>query len=73
MIVMKKSSLKLNELVKSELELTEQIAIKGGGGPSQGGSGLPSDDACNCVIVTTSEGRGRTTNEAYNKHGTRPA
>ena len=32
MIVMKKNSLKLNELVRSELELTEQAVIKGGGG-----------------------------------------
>ena len=30
MIVMKKNSLKLNELVRSELELTEQAVIKGG-------------------------------------------
>ena len=28
---MKKNSLKLNELVRSELELTEQAVIKGGG------------------------------------------
>lgn len=72
MIVMKKSSLKLNELVNSELELTEQTAIKGGGGPSQGGSGLPGDDICSCVIVTTPEGRGRTTNEAFG-HKNEPA
>ena len=62
MIVMKKNSLKLNELVRSELELTEQAVIKGGGGND--------GETCYCVIVTTTEGRGRTTNEAYsNKHG----
>lgn len=69
MIVMKKNSLKLNELVRSELELTEQAIIKGGGGGNDGGA-PPSGEACHCVIVTTPEGRGRTTNEAYsNKHG----
>lgn len=29
---MKKNNLKLNELIRSELELTEQAVIKGGGG-----------------------------------------
>lgn len=70
MIIMKKNSLKLNELVKSELELTEQTVIKGGSGGNDGGAPPPSGETCYCVIVTTPEGRGRTTNEAYsNKHG----
>ncbi len=69
MIVMKKNSLKLNELVRSELELTEQAVIKGGGG-NDGDAPPPGGETCFCVIVTTPEGRGRTTNEAYsNKHG----
>ena len=64
MIVMKKNSLKLNELVRSELELTEQAVSNDGDAPPPGG------ETCYCVIVTTPEGRGRTTNEAYsNKHG----
>ena len=69
MIVMKKNSLKLNELVRSELELTEQAVIKGGGG-NDGDAPPLGGETCYCVIVTTPEGRGRTTNEAYsNKHG----
>ena len=69
MIVMKKNSLKLNELVRSELELTEQAVIKGGGG-NDGDAPPPGGETCYCVIVTTPEGGGRTTNEAYsNKHG----
>ena len=65
MIVMKKNSLKLNELVRSELELTEQAVIKGGGG-NDGDAPPPGGETCYCVIVTTPEG----TNEAYsNKHG----
>ncbi|WP_455669638.1 hypothetical protein [Phocaeicola sp.] len=69
---MKKSSLKLNELVRSELELTEQAVIRGGFGVS---SSLPpsSDDNCYCVIVTYPEGRGSTKNEAYNHKNGGPA
>ena len=61
MIVMKKNSLKLNELVRSELELTEQAVIKGGGG-NDGDAPPPGGETCYCVIVTTPEGR-----RAYNK------
>lgn len=52
MIVMKKNSLKLNELVRSELELTEQAVIKGGGG-NDGDAPPPGGETCYCVIVTT--------------------
>lgn len=59
---MKKNSLKLNELVRSELELTEQAVIKGGGGNDGDAPPPPGGETCYCVIVTTPEGRG-----AYNK------
>lgn len=66
---MKKSSLKLNELVRSELELTEQAVIRGGGGGYDSGT-PPSGDSCNCVVVIYPEGRGSTANESYgHKHG----
>ena len=45
MIVMKKNSLKLNELVRSELELTEQAVIKGGGG-NDGDAPPPGGETC---------------------------